>query len=112
MQFILLIILVQALYSVSDLVRKFVLHGREFNLSIANSLPFWITVVLSLIGFVIQLYVLKHFDLSRTIIIMGCTAVVFSAILGVIFFKERLGLYNIIGVGFAVLAIIFINIKK
>ena len=84
MQFILLIVLAQALYSSGDLVRKFILHGQNFDLTLLKSLPMWLTMVLSVVAFVIQLFVMKHYDLSRTITILACCAIVFSVALGVI----------------------------
>lgn len=112
MIYIALIVLVQALYSVGDLARKIILHGRDFNLSLLNSVPLWLTMALSVVAFVIQLYVLKHYDLSRTIVVLGCTAVVFSAILGAVFLKERMNVYDIFGVCFAVLAVVFMHIER
>jgi multidrug transporter EmrE-like cation transporter len=110
MQFILLIILAQALYSASDLVRKFILHGQEFDLTLLRSLPMWITLALSGVGFVIQLFVLKHYDLSRTITILACCAIVFSVALGAIFFKEKFNLVNYAGVALAVVAVILTHV--
>jgi drug/metabolite transporter (DMT)-like permease len=111
MQYIILIVLAQPLYSSGDLVRKAILHGRDFDLTLLRSIPFWLTMTLSMVAFVIQLYVMKHYDLSRTIVVLGCSAIVFSAILGAFFFKERMNAYDIIGVGFAIMAVIFMNIK-
>jgi len=110
MQFLLLIVLAQALYSASDLVRKFILHGQEFDWTLLRSLPMWLTLVLSGVGFVIQLFVLKHYDLSRTITILACCAIVFSVALGVIFFKEKFNLINYAGVALAVFAVILTHI--
>ena len=88
MQFLLLIILAQALYSAGDLVRKFV----------------------SMVAFVIQLFVLKHYDLSRTITILACCAIVFSVALGIIFFKEKFSIINYAGVALAVVAVFLTHI--
>ncbi len=111
MQYIVLIVLAQALYSAGDLVRKAILHGRDFDFTLLRSLPFWLTMVLSTVAFVIQLYVLKHYDLSRTIVVLGSSAIIFSAVLGALFFKERMNAYDIAGVVFAILAVIFMNLK-
>jgi len=110
MQFLLLIILAQALYSGGDLVRKFILHGQDFDLTLLKSLPMWLTMVLSMVAFVIQLFVMKHYDLSRTITILACCAIVFSVALGIIFFKEKFNLINYAGVALAVIAVILTHI--
>ncbi len=106
-----LIIAAQALYSVGDLMRKFILHGNEFGWGLLLNVPLLATMLLSTLAFAVQLYVLKHYDLGRTTVILGCTAVVFSTVLGAVFLKERFSLYDGIGVGFAVLAVIFTHIR-
>ena len=110
MQFILLIILVQALYSAGDLTRKLLLHGRDFDISLLASVPMWLTMVLSVVAFVIQLYVLKHYDLSRTITILACAAIILSTALGVIFLKEKFSAINYFGVALAVAAVFLTHI--
>jgi len=112
MFYVALIILVQAMYSAGDLIRKIILSGRPFDFAILKSVPLLLTFALSLVAFAIQLYVLKHLELSKTITLLGVCAVVFSAILGAVFLKEKLNAYNYAGLVFAVLAIILINIKK
>jgi drug/metabolite transporter (DMT)-like permease len=111
MRYVIYIVMVQAAYSIGDTIRKFILHGRPFDLGLLKSAPFVLTFVLSGAAFVLQLYVLKHYDLSRTIVVLGCAAVVFSAILGAVFFKERMNVYDIFGIGFAILAVIFIHLE-
>jgi len=110
--YVALIVLVQAMYSVGDLIRKTILSGRSFDFGLLKSVPLLLTLALSGLAFVLQLYVLKHLDLSKTIIILGSCAVIFSALLGVLVLKEKLNVYNYLGVAFAVLAVVFINIKK
>lgn len=105
MQYVILIVLAQALYSAGDLVRKFILHGHDFDLKLLGSLPMWLTMVLSIVAFVIQLYVLKNYDLSRTITILASCALVFSVILGVFFFKEKFSTVNYLGVALALAAV-------
>lgn len=110
MQYIVLIVLAQALYSAGDLVRKQILHGADFSWSLLASLPMWLTMVLSVVAFVLQLFVLKHYDLSRTITILSSTAIVFSVALGVLFFKEKFSFVNYFGVALAVVAVILTHI--
>lgn len=111
MLYIGLLLLAQALYSFGDLFRKFILHGQEFNLGLLLSVAFWGTLVMSLVAFIVQLYVLKHYDLSRTTIILGSVGLILSTILGVVFLKERFSFYDYIGLGFAVLAVVFTHIR-
>jgi drug/metabolite transporter (DMT)-like permease len=110
MQFILLIVLAQALYSAGDLVRKIILSGHDFSLKLLWSLPLWLTLVLSIVGIVLQMYVLKYYDLSRTITILASCAIVFSVVLGVFFLKEKFSLINYLGVALAIVAVILTHI--
>jgi multidrug transporter EmrE-like cation transporter len=112
MQFILLIILVQALYSAGDLVRKIIMQTKDFNLALFFSLPVLLTFFLSAVAFVIQMFVLKHYDLSRTITILASTGIVFSVVLGAIFFKEKLNLLNYVGVALAVLSVFLTHVGR
>jgi len=112
MQYIVLIILAQALYSAGDLARKTIMDGKDFNLSLLLSIPVWLTLVFSVVGFVIQMFVLKHYDFSRTITILASCGIVFSVVLGAVFFKEKLNLINYIGVGLAIVAVILTHVGR
>ena len=112
MKYIAFVIFAQALYSIGDLCRKVIVSGRPFDWTLIKSIPFLLTFALSAVALVLQLYVLKHLDLSKTIVILGTCAVIFSAVLGAVFLKEKLNVYNYLGIVFAVLAIVFINIKR
>jgi multidrug transporter EmrE-like cation transporter len=70
----------------------------------------WLTMVLSIVAFVIQLFVLKNYDLSRTITILASCAIVFSVALGVLFFKEKFNFINYAGVALAILAVVLTHI--
>jgi drug/metabolite transporter (DMT)-like permease len=63
------------------------------------------------VGFLFQLHALAKIELSRTIIIMGMLAIIFSATAGVIFFKEHLNIWNVAGIVLALTAIVLVNIK-
>lgn len=110
MQFILLIILAQALYSAGDLARKVIMNGRGFDLTLLLSIPVWLTFVFSIVAFVIQMFVLKHYDFSRTITILASCGIIFSVILGALFFKEKFSPINYLGVALAIVAVILTHI--
>ncbi len=110
MQYLILIVLAQVLYSAGDMARKAILHGQDFDWRLILSLPLWLTMALSTVAFVIQLFVMKHYDLSRTITILACCAIVFSVALGVVFFKEKFNLVNYLGVALAVVAVILTHV--
>jgi len=111
MQYVIFTIIAQAAYSASDVMRKLIMHGRPFDFGLLRSVPFLFSFVIAIAGFVLQLYVLRNFELSKTIIILATTAIILSALLGMIFFNEKISIYGWIGVVLAVAAIVFTHIK-
>ena len=107
----LIVFFAQLFYSGGDLMRKIVLGKFGLNLKIAGSGMFWIAAALSGVGFLIQLYAFSRYELSSTVIFLGVFAVIISAAVGVLYLKEKLSIYTYIGIGFAVLAIIFTHIE-
>lgn len=108
---IILIAIVQSIYSVSDLWKKIALGNRGFRWSILTDPLFLVGLTVPLIAFALQMYVFSRYELSRTITIMGVCAVVFSMTLGILFLKERYTAINYLGVLFAILAIILIRYR-
>jgi multidrug transporter EmrE-like cation transporter len=106
MQYVIFIIIAQAAYSIGDVIRKLVMHGQPFGFGLLRSVPFVFSFLVSIAAFLLQLYVLKNYDLSKTIVILACAAVVISAILGIVVFHEKINGFGWAGVGFAVLAVI------
>jgi drug/metabolite transporter (DMT)-like permease len=108
---ILSVVIAQFLYSVSDTWKKVVFNDAGFSAKTLASPVFLATLVLALIGFLFQLYALSKLELSRTIIMLGMLAVVFSALAGVFYLKEHLNAWNWVGVGLALVAIVLVNVK-
>jgi drug/metabolite transporter (DMT)-like permease len=110
MQYILFIIIAQAAYSIGDVIRKLVMHGQPFGFNLLGSIPFLFSFIVSAAAFLLQLYVLKNYDLSKTIIVLACAGIIFSVILGMIVFHEKVNTFGWAGVVFAVLAVVFTHI--
>ncbi len=108
---IILITIVQGIYSISDLWKKIALGNRGFRWNILLDPLFLVGLLVPLAAFALQMYVLSRYELSRTVTIMGVCAVVFSVALGILFLKERYTTINYLGVVFAVLAIILIRYR-
>ena len=106
-----LIFVAQVLYSVSDLLKKFVFQNTPFSPAIFLNVKFLAVSSISFFGFLIQLYVLSRYDLSRTSIFMGIFALILSSMLAVVFLHEKLSPVNWLGVGFAIVAIALVNAK-
>ncbi len=110
MQYVIFILIAQAAYSAGDVIRKLVLHGQPFGFGLLRSAPFLFSFLVSIAAFVLQLYVLKHYDLSKTIVILASAGIVLSAVLGITVFHEKITSFGWTGVILAIAAVIFTHI--
>jgi len=105
------IVLAQLLYTASDTWKKTVFNVDGFNVGTFAKPAFIAALLVAGVGFLLHMHALSKLDLSRTIIIMGMLAIIFSAAAGAIFFKEQFNYWNVAGIMFALTAIVLINIK-
>lgn len=108
---IILIFIAQLIYSTSDLFQKIIFNKVGFGIHLLKNIPFLAALLLAISGFVLQRLALSRYDLSRTIILFGVFAAVFSVLFGVIFLREKFIPLNYLGLGFAVLAIVLVQLK-
>lgn len=101
----------QLLYTASDVWKKTVLNASGFSAATLVKPVFLLASALALIGFIFQMQALAKLDLSRTIVMMGMLAVLFSAAAGAIFFREQLNGWNLFGLALALVAIVLVNLK-
>ena len=105
------LIAAQLLYTLSDTWKKAIFNTQGFSASTMIKPIFIGAMILAGVGFISQMYALSRMDLSRTIVVMGMLAVIFSTAAGVIFFKESINPWNVIGLVLALVAIVLVNIK-
>jgi drug/metabolite transporter (DMT)-like permease len=105
------VVIAQVLYSASDAWKKTQLDSGGFSATTLLRPAFLVAVLIGGVGFLFQMHALSKLDLSRTIITMGLLAVIFSVAIGILKFHERFTPLNIVGVAFACIAIILINLK-
>lgn len=105
------VIIAQFLYTFSDTWKKVIFNARGFSASTLIHPAFIMTLIIAALGFLFQMYALSKIELSKTIVLMGMLAVIFSTVAGVGYLKEQLNTWNWIGLGFALVAIVLINIK-
>lgn len=108
---VLLIFAAQLIYSLSDLGKKIILNKAGYGWNLLTNIPFLVISAAAVLGFALQMYALSRYDLSRTIILLGVFAVLISTLLGVLVLHEKLSPVNYLGLGFAVLAIILVQLK-
>ena len=108
---VILIFITQLIYSLSDLGKKLILRTEPYGWNLLLNWKFMLVTIAAAVGFLVQIYVLKHYDLSRTIILLATFAVVLSAVFGVAFLHERLSVMNIVGIVLAIIAIVLVQLK-
>lgn len=105
------VILAQLLYTLSDVWKKTILGAQGFSAATLVRPAFLAAMLVAGVGFVFQMHALSKIELSRTIVAMGMLAVLFSTLAGVVYFKEQLNHWNLIGVVLALAAIVLVNVK-
>src|SRR3989338_952154 len=108
---ILLTIGAQLIFSIGDMLKRLSSAGKPFSAALLKDPMYVFGLLLPAAGLVLLLYVLTRFELSRTIPILGMSAVIFSAVLGAAFLKESLSVWNLLGIGIAVLAIYLVKMR-
>ncbi len=108
---VLSVIIAQFLYTVSDTWKKVVFNDAGFSVKTLTSPVFLATLAIAAVGFLFQMYALSRIELSRTIVLLGMFAVVFSALAGTLYLKEHLNAWNWAGVALALGAIALISVK-
>lgn len=110
MNFVLLF-LAQLIYSLSDLGKKIVLQRVHFGWHLLWNTPFLALSIAAIAGFALQMFVLSRYELSKTIITLGVLAVLIQTALGLFVLHERLSAMNLVGVIFALAAIVLLQVK-
>ena len=109
---LLVIIVTQLLFTVSDLVARAHMRGRPF--TFATFLAGWFLVyfLIRQVAMFGQLYVFTAMPVGRTMALFGATSIVIVNILGVLFLQEVLSTRAYIGVGLAVLAFVALALGR
>lgn len=107
--YIALILVAQLIFSLTDLWKKVILSHTPFTWRLLINPPFLLANALPLLSVVLYLYVLAHYDLSRSAVTLGVAAVFFSSFLGIMVLHEDVSPLNLAGYLFAVAAIVMIN---
>lgn len=70
--------------------------------------PFFIGMIIYALTALGWFYVMKHIKLSTLGIFYSVTTVILLALVGVIFFKENLNIYEIVGIALGIISIIIL----
>lgn len=108
---VILLFIVQSIYSLTDLGKKLILNKAGYGLHLITNWKFVLITLSAVIGFALQMFVLSRYELSKMSIVIGVLAVLISSAIGVMVLKEHLSPINYLGLAFAVVAIILVQIK-
>lgn len=105
------VVIAQFLYTASDTWKKVIFNDQGFSVRTLLHPLFLFTLAIALVGFLFQMYALSKIELSRTIVLMGMLAVIFSTATGVLYLKEQINVWNVAGIVLALVAIVLINVR-
>lgn len=105
------ILVAQLFYTVADVFQKKALGNLGFSFRTFIHPAFAFTFLISMTGFVFQMYGLSKMELSRAIITLGVASVVMASIAGIVVFHDKFSWWNWLGVVFAIAAIVLVKLK-
>ena len=105
------ILIAQVFYTVADVYQKKALGTLGFSFRTFVNPAFAFTFLISMTGFVFQMYGLSKMELSRAIITLGVAGVVMASLAGIVVFQDKFSWWNWLGVVFAVVAIVLVKLK-
>lgn len=105
------IVIAQAFFSATDYWKKLRMAEIPFGWKLLFDPSFVASNVVAGLGFLLFMYVLSKYELSRSVVTLGVSAAFFSLIFGVFLLGERITPLNGVGYALAIAAIVLINLK-
>lgn len=111
MSAIVVILITQLIFSLTDLLARS--HLRNSSLGLSSFLQPWFLTyaVVRVTSTIAQFYVFTKIDLGKTVTLFAVAGIIFANILGVLFLKEVLSVKDYIGVILAIIALVILSIK-
>ena len=108
---IMIVIIVQLLFTASDLVGRYFMAERGFTLTSFFSAWFIGYLLLRNIAMFGQLYIFSKIQLGHTMALFGATSIVLANMLGFFLLKEALSMTTYLGVTLAITAFLVLAIR-
>lgn len=109
---IVIIVLAQLLFSLSDLLARHNLRNTEFSVSAFFSLWFLIYFIIRQLGMMGQLYAFTFMEVGKTMAFFGAVSIIFANLLGFLILKEVLPIGVYVGVSLAIAAFLILAVSK
>ena len=109
---ILILILIQLIFSAGDLMGRHYMSTQGFHLSSFVSSWFVLFLTLRIIAIIGQLYIFANLELGKTITLFTITGLLLANLLGFLVLKEVLSPITYIGIVLAILAFVIISFAK
>lgn len=87
---VLILLLAQGLFSMSDLLGRKGMAENGFTVTILTQSWFPLYLMIHLLAMVGQLYIFANFTLGKSMILFGAVSILLSNALGLIFLKEQI----------------------
>ena len=109
---IVIIVLAQLLFSLSDLLARHNLRNTEFSVSAFFSFWFLVYFIIRQLGMMGQLYAFTFIEFGKTMALFGAVSIVVANLLGFLILKEVLPTGVYVGVSLAVAAFLILAVSK
>jgi multidrug transporter EmrE-like cation transporter len=108
---ILVIVVVQFMFTVSDVIGRHLMTTSGFTPQTFLSAWFFLFVLIRNIAMFGQLYVFSKLELGHMMAITGAVSIVLANVLGFLFFREVLSTQAYIGVVVAIMAFVILAVR-
>lgn len=108
---VLIIVVVQTMFTISDVIGRHLMLSSGFTAQSFTSGWFLLFVLLRNVAMFGQLYVFSKIELGHTMAIFGAVSIILANGLGYLFFREVLSTQAYVGVIIAILAFVILALR-
>jgi drug/metabolite transporter (DMT)-like permease len=108
MNALIILILVQVLFSVSNVLARLMMRGHIWNWGLLSQPWLYAYLFMQVLGISLQLYVFTTFELGKTITLLSVTAIVTSVGLGWLVLGEKLSPLIYVSIALAITAFLLL----
>ncbi len=112
MNFILIVIVSQLLFTSSDLIARHYMSTQGFKISTFFAGWFLLYAVIRTVATFGQLFIFTQVEVGKTMALFSATSLVLVNVLGFLLLKEQLSVPVYIGIALAVVAILIVGLNR
>ena len=108
---VVVVVIVQLLFTISDLIGRYLMITSGFSIKSFLSFSFLGYFLIRNMAMIGQLYVFSKIELGHTMALFGATSIVLANLLGFLFLKEVLSPTAYIGIALAIIAFLILAVR-